>query len=64
MWFPALVILTARAIVTRIGGARLYRRLAPAFYALTLGPFFSIGVWSFVGLFAGDQVQRYRVWFL
>jgi len=64
MWFPALVILTARAIVTRIGGARLYRRLAPAFYALTLGHFFSIGVWSFVGLFAGDQVQRYRVWFL
>ena len=64
MWFPALVILTARAIVTRIGGARLYRRPAPAFYALTLGHFFSIGVWSFVGLFAGDQVQRYRVWFL
>jgi hypothetical protein len=64
MWFAALVILTARAVVTRIGGARLYRRLAPAFYALTLGHFFSVGVWSFVGLFAGDQVQRYRVWFL
>lgn len=64
MWFPALVILSARAVVTRLGGARLYRRLAPAFFALTLGHFFSVGVWSFVGLFAGDQVARYRVWFL
>lgn len=64
MWFPALVIFLTKTIVVRVGGFRLYRRLAPGFIAFTLGHFVSIGIWSFAGLYAGDYVQRYRVWFL
>ncbi|HJN14775.1 MAG TPA: DUF6785 family protein [Armatimonadota bacterium] len=64
MWFAALVIFATKTIVIRLGGFRLYRRLAPGFIAFTLGHFVSIGIWSFAGLYAGDFVQRYRVWFL
>jgi len=64
MWFPALVNCVVKASVIRIGGQRLYRRLVPGFVAFTLGHFFSVGVWSFIGLYASDWVQLYRVWFL
>jgi hypothetical protein len=64
MWFPALVLWTTKTVVSHVGGARLYRRLAPAFIAFTLGHFCAIGLWSLVGLYAGEQVARYRVWFL
>lgn len=64
MWFPALFVYTAKKLTTRIGGNRLYRRLAPGFIAFTLGHFCAIGLWSFAGLYAGDWIQRYRVWFL
>jgi len=64
MWFPALVLYLTKSAVLRVGGAKLYRRLAPGFIAFTLGHFVSIGLWSFAGLYAGDMIQRYRVWFL
>jgi len=64
MWFPALVIFSVKTLVMRTGGMKLYRRLAPGFIAFTLGHFTSIGLWSFAGLYAGEYVQRYRVWFL
>jgi len=64
MWFPALVVFTVKTTVIRIGGIKLYRRLAPGFIAFTLGHFCSIGLWSVAGLYAGDYVQQYRVWFL
>ncbi len=64
MWFPALVLWTAKTVTVYIGGAGLYRRVAPAFLAFTLGHFFSVGVWSLLGLTAGEWVRRYIVWFL
>lgn len=64
MWFPALVLWTAKTVTVYIGGAGLYRRIAPAFLAFTLGHFFSVGVWSLLGLAAGEWVRRYIVWFL
>jgi len=64
MWFPALVLWTAKTVTVYIGGAGLYRRIAPAFLAFTLGHFFSVGVWSLLGLTAGEWVRRYIVWFL
>jgi hypothetical protein len=64
MWFPSLVLWAAKTVTVYIGGAGLYRRIAPAFLAFTLGHFFSVGVWSLLGLTAGEWVRRYIVWFL
>jgi hypothetical protein len=64
MWFPALLLWGIKSIVMHVGGIGLYKRLAPAFMAFTIGHFFSVGVWSLVGLYAGEWVRRYIVWFL
>jgi len=64
MWFPAFVLWGVKTITLHIGGVGLYRRIAPAFLAFTLGHFFSVGVWSLAGLLAGEWVRRYIVWFL
>ncbi|MFW6438364.1 MAG: DUF6785 family protein, partial [Armatimonadota bacterium] len=64
MWFPALLLWTIKNIALHIGGAGLYRRLARGFLALTIGHFLSVGVWSLLGLVAGEWVGRYVVWFL
>lgn len=64
MWFPALLLWGAKTLVLHIGGVKTYLRVARGFLAFTLGHFFSIGVWSLVGLLAGEWVRRYIVWFL
>lgn len=64
MWFPAFILWMIKSITLHIGGIKMYRRLAPGFLAFTLGHFFAVGVWSLIGLFAGEFVQRYIVWFL
>ena len=64
MWFPALLLWTIKTLTLHLGGIKLYRRLAPGFMAFTLGHFFATGVWSLVGLMAGEWVKRYVVWFL
>jgi hypothetical protein len=64
MWFAALVLWAAKTLTLRLGGIKAYRRAARGFMAFTLGHFFSIGIWSLVGLLAGEWVRRYIVWFL
>ncbi|MGD9495073.1 MAG: DUF6785 family protein [Armatimonadota bacterium] len=64
MWFPALLLWGIKRLTLQLGGAGLYRRLARGFLAFTLGHFFSVGIWSLVGLAAGEWVRRYIVWFL
>jgi len=64
MFFPALLLWLVKTGTLHIGGVGLYRRVAPGFLAFTLGHIFSVGVWSLVGLYAGDLVRRYVVWFL
>lgn len=64
MWFPALLLWGIKRITLTVGGAGLYRRLARGFLAFTLGHFFSVGIWSLLGLAAGEWVRRYIVWFL
>lgn len=64
MWFAALVNFIVKTTVIRIGGNRLYRRLAPGFIAFTLGHFVAVGIWSFIGLYAGDYVRQFVVWFV
>ncbi len=64
MWFPALLLWTIKRIALYLGGAGLYRRMARGFLALTIGHFLCVGVWSLIGLMAGEWVRRYIVWFL
>jgi len=64
MWFPAFVLWLTKLLTLKLGGVKLYRRIAPGFLAFTLGHFVSVGLWSFIGLWAGEWVQRYIVWFL
>lgn len=64
MWFPAFLLWMIKTVTLHIGGIKLYRRLAPGFLAFTLGHFFAVGVWSLIGLLAGEFVRRYIVWFL
>ncbi len=64
MWFAALLLWGIKRLTLHLGGAGTYRRLARGFLAFTLGHFLSVGVWSLVGLAAGEWVRRYIVWFL
>ena len=64
MWFPAFVLWLTKTLTLKLGGVKLYRRIAPGFLAFTLGHFFSVGLWSLIGLWAGEWVRRYIVWFL
>jgi hypothetical protein len=64
MFFAALLLWLVKSGTLHIGGVGLYRRAAPGFLAFTIGHIFSVGVWSLVGLYAGELVKRYVVWFL
>ena len=64
MWFPALLLWGVKAITLRVGGIGTYRRVARGFMAFTLGHFISVGAWSLAGIYAGEWVRRYTVWFL
>ena len=64
MWFAAFLLWTVKGITLRLGGIGAYRRVARGFLAFTLGHFLCVGAWSLVGLYAGEWVRRYTVWFL
>lgn len=64
MWFPSFILWLTKTLTLKLGGVKLYRRIAPGFLAFTLGHFFSVGLWSLIGLWAGEWVRRYIVWFL
>lgn len=64
MWFAAFLIWGVKWATLHLGGVKAYRRIAPGFLAFTLGHFFSVGVWSLIGLYAGEFVRRYTVWFI
>ncbi|MEN6642231.1 MAG: DUF6785 family protein [Armatimonadia bacterium] len=64
IWFPCFLLWIIKSAVLHLGGIKLYRRIAPGFLAFTLGHFFATGIWSLVGLLAGEWVKRYIVWFL
>jgi hypothetical protein len=64
MLFPAFLLWVVKTITLHLGGIGTYRRIARGFLAFTLGHFLSVGVWSLIGLYAGEWVRRYIVWFL
>lgn len=64
IWGPMLLVWVAKALILRLGGVRLYRRLAPLFVGFALGHFFAAGaVWGSLGIWGGEAFKRYAVWF-
>jgi hypothetical protein len=58
-WGSFLTIWAIKAIVLRLGGARLYVRLAPIFVGLVLGQVFALAlVWQVFALFTGEEWKR------
>jgi hypothetical protein len=49
MWFPFLVAWTAKALVLRYGGMRLYRNSLPFFLGLILGDYIGPAIWFAFG---------------
>lgn len=52
-WLSVLIGWALKSLTLRYGGARLYRRLLPAFLALILGEYASAGLWTLVDALAG-----------
>jgi len=64
VWGPFLLVSIAKAITLKLGGARLYRRVEPAFLGLALGHFFGAGVvWGVLAFLGADMWRYYHVTF-
>ena len=59
-WFAVFVSWTAKAIILKIGGVRLYRKAVPFFLGLILGDYTLGCVWSLIGI--AFEIPTYGVW--
>ncbi len=58
-WGSFLTIWAIKAIILRLGGARLYVRLVPVFVGLVVGQVFALSVvWPVFALFASEEWKR------
>ncbi|MGD8241149.1 MAG: hypothetical protein PVH68_21525, partial [Armatimonadota bacterium] len=58
-WGSFLTIWVLKAIILRLGGVRLYHRLAPVFVGLVLGQIFAVSVvWQVFARFTPDQWKK------
>jgi len=63
-WFPIFVVWCIKSLFLRLGGARLYRQVTPAFLGLAVGHMLIAGgVWGLVGTIDEDVGRRYLIWF-
>lgn len=64
-WGPFFLVWLLKLTILRLGGARLYKQLIPAFLGLALGHFLVAGVgWGTLSLFINpDVARRYRAAF-
>ena len=60
LWMPLLIGSTAKFLVFRFGGLRLYRRSAPFFLGLILGEITVGSLWTIVGIALG--IPTYDFW--
>ena len=64
LWGPFLVASVAKITTLKLGGARLYQRVEPAFLGLALGQFMTAGVlWGLLATIGPDMWQYYHVTF-
>lgn len=62
LWFPLFVGWLAKTLITRYGGAKLYRGALPFFVGLVLGEFFVGSLWMIYGSFANMRVYQFWGW--
>ena len=60
IWLPIFVGWLIKAVVTRYGGLRLYRRAVPMFLGLILGEMLVGGFWTLYGIVIG--IRAYDFW--
>jgi hypothetical protein len=59
-----VIVWMAKSIILRYGGMPLYRAAVPFFLGLALGHFAAAGLaWGLLGVWTGDAVRGYQVWF-
>lgn len=59
MWGSFALVWAVKALVVRLGGARLYRRLAPLFLGIAFGHFFTAGIlWGAFSIFLPKEMFR------
>lgn len=64
IWGSFFVVWLIKSIVFKLGGMATYKRLIPLFLGLALGHYFTAGIlWGLIGLFGGEGLQRYYVFF-
>jgi len=64
-WAPFFMVFLAKIVILKLGGVRLYRKLAPAALGLALGHFIAGGmIWPLLSLKLPDYMSdRYHIWF-
>jgi hypothetical protein len=55
MWFNIFVAWIIQIVVSKYGGAALYRKLKPFFLGLILGHLVTAGIWQIIDFFTGTQ---------
>jgi hypothetical protein len=59
VWFPTLLGWTAKALLLRYGGMRLFRRAIPFFMGLLLGDIVIACIWSIIGVILDMQMYMF-----
>lgn len=62
LWFPFFVSWTAKRIILKYGGIRLYRKAFPLFLGLVLGEFVVGSFWGIWGLLTSKPTYAFKNW--
>ncbi len=62
LWFPLFLGWLAKSLITRYGGAKMYRTALPFFVGLVLGEFVIGSLWMIYGAFANMRVYQFWGW--
>ena len=62
LWFPFLISWTAKWIILKYGGIKLYRKAFPLFMGLVMGEFIIGSVWGIVGLLTSKPTYAFKAW--
>ncbi|MFW6438087.1 MAG: DUF6784 domain-containing protein, partial [Armatimonadota bacterium] len=64
IWGSFFIVWIVKTVVFKLGGMSAYRQLIPGFLGLALGHYFTAGiVWGIIGMFLGEGVRTYYVFF-
>jgi len=62
LWFPFFISWTAKWIILKYGGIKLYRKAFPLFLGLVLGEFIIGSLWGIIGLLTSRPTYAFKSW--